>query len=376
VILLIDKILAGAELCQPVTADCSVDEWKRVTKGFVAQLRNCVVFNIDNVAEYFYANTEQEEFSLDKDFPNLAPPFPKFWMETIRPSKIRSCLHGVQSSSRFPSRWGVLFEGIPIGDFPAGSDQEETARKHLETSDPVDIERVTRMLAESIRDGQAPAMVLSSLDRQDRTLGVALMNLAYISHGDERLLVQVMGDPIKWMLMGTLAVVEGGRIYGPCDTRICGLTGDGRAPLGGHITIVIHGARAITSERWKIVEKDTAWFPQLLAISLSHCKNVTEVDHVPSKPLTRAFWKKHHRRPLTYKTLMIKPMAKLLSDVAAKNGTGLPKALHICRGHFKDYRERGLFGKIHGVFWWENSVRGRDQSRAVVKDYACAPARS
>ena len=39
------------------------------------------VLLIDNVAEYFYSGTDQEYWSLDKDFPNLAPPFRSFWCE-------------------------------------------------------------------------------------------------------------------------------------------------------------------------------------------------------------------------------------------------------------------------------------------------------
>ena len=38
----------------------------------------------------------------------------------------------------------------------------------------------------------------------------------------------------------------------------------------------------------------------------------------------------------------------------AKDPAGLKRALHICRGHFKDYREgRGLFAKTHGIWWWD-----------------------
>ena len=43
--------------------------------------------------------------------------------------------------------------------------------------------------------------------------------------------------------------------------------------------------------------------------------------------------------------------------------------LHICRGHFKDYRESGLFGKVKGIFWWDQYVRGDLENGAVVKDY-------
>lgn len=39
------------------------------------------VLLINNVANYFYSGTDQEHWSIDRDFPNIAPPFPRFWVE-------------------------------------------------------------------------------------------------------------------------------------------------------------------------------------------------------------------------------------------------------------------------------------------------------
>ena len=51
-------------------------------------------------------------------------------------------------------------------------------------------------------------------------------------------------------------------------------------------------------------------------------------------------------------------------------GGGLKQALHICRGHFKDYRDgRGLFGKHKGLYWWEQNVRGSIEQGVHIKDY-------
>jgi len=48
---------------------------------------------------------------------------------------------------------------------------------------------------------------------------------------------------------------------------------------------------------------------------------------------------------------------------------GLEKALHICRGHFKDYRTEGLFGKHKGMYWLSDHVRGHPRQGLVLKDY-------
>jgi hypothetical protein len=44
--------------------------------------------------------------------------------------------------------------------------------------------------------------------------------------------------------------------------------------------------------------------------------------------------------------------------------------MHICRGHFKDFTEKGLFGdqKMKGTFWWHSYVRGTPH-RVMFKDY-------
>ena len=43
---------------------------------------------------------------------------------------------------------------------------------------------------------------------------------------------------------------------------------------------------------------------------------------------------------------------------------------HIFRGHFKNYTEgNGLFGKYHGIYYWESGIRGNKAIGTVVKDY-------
>jgi len=46
------------------------------------------------------------------------------------------------------------------------------------------------------------------------------------------------------------------------------------------------------------------------------------------------------------------------ASASDETGVSIQKALHICRGHFKDYRKSGLFGKIAGIFWWDQHARG------------------
>jgi len=107
-----------------------------------------------------------------------------------------------------------------------------------------------------------------------------------------------------------------------------------------------------------------------LTICLMHCKNVSAVEQVPPAKLQKARQRRGKRPLVRYHVLNIQPMAKVLRrEGGLGSGTGLAQALHICRGHFKDFRQSGLFGRVKGIFWWDQHARGERDKGVVVKDY-------
>lgn len=110
-------------------------------------------------------------------------------------------------------------------------------------------------------------------------------------------------------------------------------------------------------------------FPLFLAISFMHCKNVEYVENDYPTAYQKKYKKRHGKPMKKYKTLKIEPMKKTLQTKGNISKNGLKKALHICRGHFKDYRENGLFGKHHEIYWWDSHVRGSKEVGEVEKDY-------
>jgi hypothetical protein len=45
-------------------------------------------------------------------------------------------------------------------------------------------------------------------------------------------------------------------------------------------------------------------------------------------------------------------------------------ALHLCRGHFANYKDgKGLFGKYHGVYWMPPTLKGSSAYGKVNKEY-------
>jgi len=83
---------------------------------------------------------------------------------------------------------------------------------------------------------------------------------------------------------------------------------------------------------------------------------------------------KKGKASIVYKELVISPVKRMLSEADPDPSSTLKKRLHICRGHFKDYRNgRGLFGRYQGLFWWDMHVRGDKAAGKVEKDYAISP---
>jgi hypothetical protein len=249
------------------------------------------VLVIDNVAEYFYAGTDQEEWNIERDFPNLAPPFPMFWAE----HKLVRTIH---------------------------------SKEYGDTD-------VTRIMPQGGRVGQ-----LFIAAERDQVTGTDIPESA------------------RWILWCELFVDYGKRDVaadGPHGSVFLCIDAEGR--IVGNPSMQSYASE----QDAEMMKKLIAWFnPTLLAISFLHCKNVTIIDNpVPAK-LARRYRERHGGAGLTgFKTLVIEPLKQILRTQGRSGEHGLAKALHICRGHFRDYRQgAGLFGKYHQLVWTPATVRG------------------
>lgn len=111
----------------------------------------------------------------------------------------------------------------------------------------------------------------------------------------------------------------------------------------------------------------------LLAFSFANCRNVRRVCEEVDPKLRKARERRGKPAVLRTYTLRIDPMREILDREGQRKEKGLAHALHICRGHFKNYDERPLFGRVKGRFWWPSHVRGDIKQGAVVKDYEIGP---
>jgi hypothetical protein len=99
-------------------------------------------------------------------------------------------------------------------------------------------------------------------------------------------------------------------------------------------------------------------YPMFVAISFLHCRNVVQVENAPNRAERRRAQREGTRLPVTYKTLVIEPIRRVLESEGKVGQVGLAKALHICRGHFRHYEEKPLFGKLKGTYFIPAHIRG------------------
>jgi len=110
----------------------------------------------------------------------------------------------------------------------------------------------------------------------------------------------------------------------------------------------------------------------LATLQFMNCKNVEVVDNHPNHAARKLARREGRPEPVSYKTLVIHPMGAKRRVVTRSDGSAVAGvALHIVRGHFKDYREGFGLGRSHtrGVWWWAPQVRGSEDIGRVVKDY-------
>lgn len=167
----------------------------------------------------------------------------------------------------------------------------------------------------------------------------------------------------KWIGLAGRFVAQGHTTYPSVFGSMYAIADDGR-PLA-HALVFDTRTRIGKEEANALL---AGFHSDLLAISFMHCKNVTVLE------TKRSFAERHAsrgKRPtVKMYTLSIEPMKQVLKNEGKSEEIGIRKALHICRGHFKDYRQSGLFGKIKGIFWWDSAVRGSSHRGVIIKDYA------
>lgn len=115
-------------------------------------------------------------------------------------------------------------------------------------------------------------------------------------------------------------------------------------------------------------------FTAMVTFAFMNCKNVARHDvSVTENPPERVL-RRNKLPKLSFRTLSIGPMSETLRSEGRCSDVGVAKAMHICRGHFATYTDdKPLFGKYVGTVWKPMHVRGNEANGAVVKSYKVSP---
>ncbi|MCC6362989.1 MAG: hypothetical protein IT165_05660 [Bryobacterales bacterium] len=320
---LIDRLLAAEKwrtesFSLPQSAP---NPFTKLAAGIRADLGNATVLVIDNVAQYFFAHHSHSDGRLDgpEQFPHLAPPFPcAFYEYTLDPSMYRRMFTNAKNgAAQMINQVGILVQSV---------DAEQTRSW---------IPDLSSILGEHISGSSRWAQAISVFVRQNADRDVF--------------------GPCALLCIGVSA---DGRSTSPLRCRPWGLSDEAYDLLPDELLLSMERLGGLA-------------LPALLATSFLHCRNVSTQQNVPPPKLSKAFNRRQGRPLVQFKTLAIEPMKEVLRKQGRVEQNGLSKALHLCRGHFKDYRNSaGLFGKHKGLFWWDLHARGELEHGAVVKDYA------
>lgn len=309
------------------------DFWPSAPPRFRSEMtKRLTCVRIDEAARWLYEESPQERWSWEEDFPVALSPWPFGWFEWSLPHFVRS---GQQRTAVVgwgndaPPRMGALVITIPV-------DLEET-------------------------QGQTP---------RDLSMAVIDMVCREFGHKPEIIGPRIgssTGAQTRFLEFIQLWIVPDGGRGRPrlCEVATIPIDPEGRA-IGEGVCRLVVGIAGMEDEDLSNVSGLD--LPLGFAISLCHCKRGVSIDADQTQYPVRV----KGGNPVAsfrFRTLHITQLRKEMAGEGSGR-QGICRALHLCRGHFADYRKgSGLFGKYHGLFWVPLHLRG-SQSRGVVeKDY-------
>lgn len=335
-------------------------------------LANATVIESQNVCDYYEELSKDHSWNFQDHFPNIAPPLPCMWFEW----KLQNYVYnfGVNpyinpDHERINEHMGMfqLFTGkrVMVG----------ALLRSAEIDSEVESFRIQEALV--ARTSQSTGQVGSNLNiRPDNVLA---RDDDFQSNGPHPL---VQGA--RWISRAAVWLKQP-NFLDPDDNvddvfhlgELIYLVGQRGEILYGQsmwVNSPVHAGIRAYQNRLQ-ARLLVALHPMFLALSFMHCRNV-RLDQEPAPPskLQKARQRKGKKPLMRRHTIVIDPMKKVLAAAAVGSGRNLsPNAVHICRGHFKDFSQHGLFGKYRGVYWWPMQVRGNKDAGVVIADYAVKP---
>jgi hypothetical protein len=271
----------------------------------------------DNVAK-FWATSEKDGWSVERDFPNCAPPFEQFFIEWLMPPELYTSGNVTIHGCTFTSQHGFYFRQMS----------------------ELDRDRLCWGIRRNFGESNQKYV-------QEITEAATASKWQVMAH--EYVTIAKNGWPVNTKNNFLLFVDESGLMFKhfifPGPTK----------PANFEIEMLVCHLH-----------------PALLAINFMHCKNVS-LDAANETVGPKQKWLRRMKQPeIRYATINIEPMKRVLRTEGQSDSAGLKRAVHICRGHFKTYSEdgTGLFGSGRfGTFWVPSHAKGSAKEGKVVSGY-------
>lgn len=306
---------------------------------------DAVSFDVTQAAQWFLRDDEKDYFDFNEVGP-VIPPYPSLWMEFPMPSRIKTEHGGTRDT---PNEW-------------QGSGCYITTREIPNNLGPLIAGNHYRFLDDYI----------------SRSLKLKGMHPVDSPQGESDI-------PPRWVMDWVTFTYWKRGMY-PINFGAATLDSKGKYIRHGEIPFVVNVLRAMfgvdldtaqeIEKSWPGDKRELLFHescsmksPFMFCLALLNCRNVQTVDKpAPPAPILKQRAKKGIPY-IQYKMLEVTPLRTVRQGGTRKDGTPEPQALHFVRGHFKDFSDKGLFGKYKGVYWWDSQVRG-DVSKGIIdKDY-------
>ncbi len=313
--MLIDEVLASDEMI-------SQWPWKKGRGDLIAEFRDTFVVRSQNVWEYFNTHPFGKTPSIS-DFKDVAPCMPSMWFEWTQRGQ------NVHVSHAEGSRVASVKVGIHCAAYDLTTTDEEPSERILE----------------GLRTTWGVHLRIGEFRWCARGL-IFFKLFDYASH-PEMLGLVFWGVGPNGEIIPTTESKDGfACVYNPVLRR--------------EIPPDLDLAPNFTATA------EIAW----LTLSFMHCKNVRVEKSPPIPEALRCARERKGKPPIfRFHTVVIDPARRVAEAGSARGVPGGAQALHICRGHFKDFGERGLFGRHNGTYWWPMHQRGSAQNGIIHKDY-------
>jgi len=296
-------------------------------------LENCIKVNIQNVADFMYTKTDKEFFDRDKDFPNCVPPWQFAWFHWIHPTVCISKEKGMSVIPEYaPRSISHLTMSVRLKD-------------DCYCPNVIEIEE-SKIMSDMF--GLLRPMFKSCKINNDYENNSEWKKIKWLFQ--IQTFYEALQEPI---CLSAFFLDENGMLFRPRTNK--------NTIYSPHIYFT-------DNENFKSIVgalEDCC----LLALSFCNCKKSQIVEQSISRQVRRN--SERHNIPIVKEyTLEIPQVKTVYEDIEVVPGSGIKKAFHLCRGHFKTYtKEKPLMGKHQGTFWWDMHLKGSSEYGIIDKDY-------